>query len=341
MRAHGGYEVFNLLAAMSLVFWLFAEPYRGDMTGFITFQEFVWGVLVIQACVLLNLVVPRRLEFLPGSTIATLHQRGRAFPILISKTNERLPAQGTLLELDGGHFRLRPRIFSRRPKVEAAVSALNAWLGPKQTATASEGDEEEVLEGAGPFLTLFDVTNVRSDTIQFRAPISSDNNGEFVVLAYVICAMTIMVLSMIAAPSVKLPLEAGDVVAIGVWSLSILFAVLFRVARPRLTAVASKGIRRRTLRGEMTCPPWSCRFKARELPYASELCPDERNILLEHCSGRYTLLDSRRYSVEQLSEFANRMNAFIWGGPTQPHDPDHPPPPPDPMFVGRKILVDD
>jgi hypothetical protein len=209
------------------------------------------------------------------------------------------------------------------------MKTLREFLQRRYDIEAGRRKTAGLNRGIGPYLALLDVTRVGPDGIHFRAP----SAGAIAILLYWVCAITMLI-----SPALvfEYRLRNRDVLVFAIWAMSVAWAILFRLLQPRLTAIAGKGIRLRSLRRDVVLPPWLCAFRA------VERMEESLALVLETGSGEVRLFSPWCcYSQDQLAAIAVRMNAFIWGGPQQPHDPAHPPPAPDPEFAGRKILVDD
>jgi hypothetical protein len=261
-----------------------------------------------------TLIVGRKLTTRVHSGVGVLTQREEIYnlpitgEVLGSAKRKRQP----YLLLDGVQFPLVARWFTGRNKRLAAIQVLREW-----TSCASK-PRLTTPNSVTAFLALLDVTSVEDDTVRCRAIWSNLDTYVFLVSA-VFSAMLFLILLLTVQPSgAALALDASFTFAL---LTSIGLAIYLQKSKPEVAVTLGKGVEVVEHGERFTCPPWQSEFViGRPNPY-DDSGPVYPYILLKYGQRYLTIHSSRMYAEDELEDFVDRMNHFLWGGTGQPADP--------------------
>ena len=263
-----------------------------------------------------TLIVRRRLTTRAYSGVGVLTQKEEIYKLSVtgvvlgSAKRKRQP----YILLDGVQFPLVDRLFTRKDKRLAAIQVLREWVSHASMPRLA------VWNSVAAFLALVDVTSIEDDTVRLRAIWSNFDTYIFLVCA-VLASMFYFILLLALQPSGAN--AAVTVNASFAFSLltSIGLGIYLQKSKPEVAVTAGKGVEVVEHGERFTCPPWQTEFViGRPNPY-DDSGPVYPFIQLKYGKRYLTIHSSRMYEEDELEDFIDRMNHFLWAGPTQPMDP--------------------
>ena len=278
------------------------------------------------------LVVRREFSTHLYSGVGALAQRKQTHALSItgavlgSTKNKRQP----FLLLDGVQFPLATPIFASKEKRLAAVQVLREWTSPV------EGTCSACPNGKAAFLSLLDVTSVEKDTVRFRAIWS-----KFAAFVFFACGFFALIFLGVFPRFVfsnsSFPL-IFDLTLVFILLGSLGLAIFIQKSKPTVAITTGKCAEVVEDGERFTCPPWQSEFVVGLPNTVGDSGPVYPYIQLKYGNRYLTIHSSRMYAEDELEDFADRMNHFLWAGPTQPADPSATK---IEIYTGWKIVPDD
>jgi len=261
------------------------------------------------------LVVRRGFSTHLYSSVGALAQRKRTHALSItgavlgSTKRKRQP----FLLLDGVRFPLATRMFVSKEKILAAVQVLRRWTSPVQGACLASPNSKAV------FLSLLDVTSVEEDTVRFRAIWSKFATFVFFVCGFVplifLGVFPRFVFSNSSFPFVF------DATLLFILLGSLGLSIYLQKSKPTVAVTAGRSVEVVEDSERFTCPVWQSQFVVMGPNPDPDSGPVYPYIQLKYGNRFLTIHSSRLYTEDELEDFIDRMNHFLWAGPTQPKDP--------------------
>ncbi len=294
---------------------LLSHPDPANVTYYV---GYVVASLLIYLVLAAILAVRRSLVTRMHSGVATLFQFGRVHTLPITGAvlgSSRRRGRPYIL-LAGVQFSLAPRFWTSRKDRLAAVQALRNWTSPKEHVQSPQS------RSPAAFLSLVGDASIEADWIGLRAIWSSLSH--YMLLANGVAPMAIVILGMFAAGSAGYPaFEFGAMLALA-WGLNLGTVMYLRACKPTIAITAGKWAEIVEHGESFRCPPWQARFvvtRPDPMPGDDAVGPIYPYIQLKYGERSLTVHSSRTYDADELEEFVDRMNHFLWGSPTQPADP--------------------
>ena len=129
--------------------------------------------------------------------------------------------------------------------------------------------------------------------------------------------------SVLSAPSPQEAVTAFGANLALAWLVNLGVVIYVRRCRPTIAITSGKWAEVDEHGDVYKCPPWQARFVVTrpEPPIGGDdqIGPIFPYIELKYGSRSLTVHSSSRYDADELEDFAERMNHFLWAGPTQPH----------------------
>ena len=281
------------------------------------FGSYLIGALLVYGGLAATLAIRRKVNAgeYPGK--ATLSQRHDyevrlTGAVLGSARRKRQP----YLLVDGVPFPLKPRLFTSGASRLAALQVLRSYL---------TGDSSCALppqRNTSVFLAILDVISIQGETVHFHAIWSSFSTVVFIADALIPSAL--LVAMMAAVPSSLHSATAFDAnLAVGLL-INFGIAIYLRRCKPRIAITAGKWAEIVEHGESFRCPPWQARFvvtRPDPMPGDDSVGQIYPYIELKYGERSLTVHSSRMYDADELEEFVDRMNHFLWDSPTQPADP--------------------
>jgi hypothetical protein len=284
----------------------------------ICYVGYVVASLLIYLVLAAILAVRRSLVTKMHSRVATLFQFGHSYDLSITGAvlgSSRRRSSPYIL-LDGVQFPLAPRFGASRKDKLAAVQALRNWTNPEEHVQSPQS------RSAAAFLSLAGDPSVSADRIGLRAIWSSLSH--YVLLANGVVPMAIVILGMFAAGPAGYPaFEFGAMLALA-WGLNLGAVMYLRACKPTIAITSGKWAEVHEHGESFRCPPWQARFlvtRPDPMPGDDAVGPIYPYIQLKYGERSLTVHSSRMYDADELEEFVDHMNYFLWGDATQPADP--------------------
>jgi hypothetical protein len=278
------------------------------------FGSYLIATLLLYIGLAATLIVRRRLTIRLHSGVTILSQRREhklclTGAVLGSAKRKRQP----YVLLDGVQFPLRASLFMGRTRRLAALQVLRTWTD-SGAPSASPGPSSPAV-----FLSILDVVSIEGETVHFRAIWSSLATYAFIANALI--PSILLVVMVVATPSTLHSPEAFDA-ALAVGLLANLgIAMYLRLSKPTIAITAGKWADVFEHGETFKTPPWQARFEIVHPNPANDDGPAFPQIELKYGKRSLKIHSSSRYDADELEDFAERMNHFLWGGPTQPQDP--------------------
>jgi len=260
------------------------------------------------------LVVRRGFSTRLHSGVGALAQRRQTYTLPITGTvlgSTKRKRQPFVL-LDGVQFPLATRVFTSKEERLRAVQVLREWTATRQEACLATPNSKTAL------LALLDVTSVEGSTVRFRAVWSN-----FATFVFLVCGFPLTLLPLLPVLAVSSAdfSFAFDVMLALMLLCSLGLAICLQQLKPTVAVTANKGVEIVEHGEQFTCPPWQSEFvMGRPNPY-DDSGPVYPYIQLKYGNRYLTIHSSRMYEEDELEDFVDRMNHFLWAGPTQPADP--------------------
>jgi hypothetical protein len=300
-------------------FWI-VLPYGAIMSDKPARDAAHFGTYLLAASALylglsLSLVVRRGLSTRLYSGVGVLEQRSRSYSLsttgaVLGSTRRR---HEPFVLLGGVQFPLVAGVFTGKEERLAAVQVLREWI------TAAPETHSNAPNGVAAFLALADVTSVEGDTIRLQAIWSNFASYVYLACAIIPLAAFFMLPMLVAFPSDFA--FAFNIMLVFTLLISLGLAVFLQKSKPTVAITTGKWLEVLEHGNRFTCPPWQSQFDVgRPNPY-DEQGPVYPYIYLKYGQRVLTVHSSRMYEADELEDFAERMNHFLWAGHTQPTDP--------------------
>lgn len=261
------------------------------------------------------LVVRRGFSTHLYSGAGTLAQRKRTHALSItgavlgSTKSKRQP----FLLLEGVQFPLATQMFASKERILAAVQVLREWTSAVEGTCLASPNSKAV------FLSILDVTSVEEDTVRFRGIWS-----KFATFVFIVCGffplIFLGVFPRFAFSNSSFPF-VFDVTLVFILLGSLGLAIYLQKSKPTVAVTAGKRVEVVEDGERFTCPVWQSQFVVMGPNPDPDTGPVYPYIQLKYGNRYLTIHSSRMYEEDELEDFVDRMNHFLWAGSTQPPDP--------------------
>jgi hypothetical protein len=283
------------------------------------YASYVVISLLLYVVLAVSLIVRRSLVTPMHSGMATLFQERQSHSLLITTTllgSSRRKTHAYVF-LDGVQFPLATRIGTSRKRRLAAVQVLRQWTSPKNNVPLPSSCSPTA------FLALIGDVSISSERTSLRAIWSSLSH--YVFMANGVAVLAIVFFSMFATPSTQTSATAFGVRLALAWLVNLGVVIYLQRCKPTIAITPGKWAEVNEHGDVYKCFPWQARFVvARPEPPVGgddQIGPSFPYIELKYGNRSLTVHSSSRYDADELENFAERMNHYLWGGVAQPQDP--------------------